>query len=137
MCHILPTLDRLGIYIPKRSSVPRLNKKIYLFIKPSTLTGQKRIWKKISFTFITFLFPSFWYQIYSMDQMTERWGFCKCLPPDVTVLGEFWDLDNLWSHPGIGACRAHSGCLADFSCQTKVCDFERLIRQIVLLNFFF
>lgn len=48
----------------------------------------------------------------------------KLSPPHVAALGEGGGLNDLWSHPGVGASRAHLGGLVPLSGQAKVGDLQ-------------
>ena len=56
------------------------------------------------------------------------------LPPDITAFGKPWGFDHLWGHPGIGPCCTHACCFLHLSCQTKVCDLQCLVGQVVTIN---
>lgn len=57
-------------------------------------------------------------------------------PPDVASFGEQRRLDDLGSHPGVGARGRHLGGLVPLPGQAEVCDLQRLPPDVVVLNLF-
>lgn len=66
------------------------------------------------------------------------WSVCVWLaaPPDVASFGEERGLDDLRSHPGVGASSRHLGGLVPLPSQAKVRDLQRLSPDVVVLNLF-
>lgn len=63
-------------------------------------------------------------------------GVLFVVPPHITALGEERRLDDLRGHPGVGACCRHFGGFVPLPGQAKVCDFQRLPPDVIILDFF-
>lgn len=71
---------------------------------------------------------------YNLVQFVCLINLLLCPPPNVATLGECRRADDFGSHPGVGAGGAHLGGAVPLASQSKVCDLQSLVAEVLHLN---
>lgn len=56
------------------------------------------------------------------------------LPPNIASFRKHGGLDNFWSHPCVSPCCTHFGCSVPLSSQTKVCNLQSFITNVIMFH---